>query len=59
MYQVLEDYIKVYLIDNRAAVITSANLTSSGLTSNFEYGVLVEDEESVESIRKDMEQYFS
>ena len=50
---------KVYLIDNRAAVITSANLTSSGLTSNFEYGVLVEDEESVESIRKDMEQYFS
>ena len=49
---------KVYLIDNRAAVITSANLTSSGLTSN-EYGVLVEDEESVESIRRDMEQYFS
>ena len=46
------------MIDNRAAVITSANLTSSGLTS-FEYRVLVEDEESVESIRRDMEQYFS
>jgi len=36
---------KVYLIDDRMGIITSANLTSGGLTSNFEYGVLIKGRE--------------
>ena len=31
---------KIYLFDNKKALITSANLTNNGLYHNFEYGVL-------------------
>lgn len=50
---------KVYLIDRRFGIITSANLTSGGLIGNFEYGVLLTDETAVAAIRKDMEKYYS
>lgn len=50
---------KVYLIDNSKAIITSANLTGGGLVSNFEYGVLIENENYVGDIRDDMKKYFS
>lgn len=34
---------KVYLFDNRAAIITSANLTSGGLINNYECGIFLTD----------------
>jgi hypothetical protein len=34
---------KIYIFDNTKAIITSANLTQSGLKRNYEYGVLCED----------------
>ncbi len=50
---------KVYLIDDRIGIITSANLTSGGLISNFEYGVLINDREVVSIIKEDMLKYYS
>lgn len=50
---------KVYLIDNRMGIITSANLTSGGLISNFEYGVLIDDREIISTIKEDMLKYYS
>ena len=38
---------KIYLFDNKKALITSANLTNNALYHNFEYGVLIEDEKAV------------
>lgn len=34
---------KYYIFDNQYTIITSANLTSSGLKSNYEYGVVLSD----------------
>ncbi len=34
---------KVYVFDKGLAIVTSANLTRGGLTSNHEYGVLLRD----------------
>jgi len=50
---------KVYLIDDRMGIITSANLTSGGLTSNFEYGVLIKDKNMIFDIQEDMLKYFA
>lgn len=36
---------KIYLFDNKKALITSANLTSKALFHNYEYGVLVHEDE--------------
>lgn len=44
---------KIYLFDDKKAVITSANLTNGGLSSNFEYGIFIEDEKLVNDISKD------
>ncbi len=49
---------KVYLIDDRMGIITSANLTGGGLVGNFEYGILIDDRETVLSIKKDMLEYY-
>ncbi|HHY72037.1 MAG TPA: DUF3788 family protein [Bacillus bacterium] len=43
---------KVYLFDNKQAVITSANFTPNGLFHNLEYGVLVKD--GIEQISQDL-----
>lgn len=50
---------KVYLIDDRVGIITSANLTSGGLINNFEYGVLIDDESIISAIKDDMVKYYS
>ena len=50
---------KVYLIDDKVGIITSANLTKGGLVSNFEYGVLINDERIVSTIKEDMLKYYS
>lgn len=48
---------KVYIADDRKAIITSANLTSPGLDSNFEYGIGLSDEGIVQHIKTDIEDY--
>jgi phosphatidylserine/phosphatidylglycerophosphate/cardiolipin synthase-like enzyme len=48
---------KVYVADERAAVVTSANLTPPGITGNLEYGVAFVDESAVREIRCDFESY--
>lgn len=50
---------KVYLIDDKIGIITSANLTGGGLISNFEYGVLIDDREIISTIKEDMLKYYS
>lgn len=48
---------KVYVRDNDLAIITSANLTPSGLDLNYEYGVGLHDDQMVKRIRQDIEAY--
>ncbi len=46
---------KIYLFDNKKAVITSGNLTIGGLEKNFEYGVLVDEEILISQICRDFD----
>lgn len=48
---------KVYLADASMAWITSANLTTSALEHNLEYGVFVEESSAAEKIMCDMNDY--
>lgn len=48
---------KVYLADTSSAWITSANLTTSGLEHNLEYGVFVDEPTKAADILRDMEDY--
>jgi hypothetical protein len=48
---------KVYVRDSDLAIITSANLTPSGLDLNYEYGVGLHDAQMVKRIRQDIEAY--
>lgn len=48
---------KTYIADGSFALVTSANLTPSGLDSNFEYGVGISDRDSVDRIRSDVQRY--
>ena len=48
---------KVYVADETCAVITSANLTPSGLNSNLEYGVAITDPAVVRNVRRDLQLY--
>jgi phosphatidylserine/phosphatidylglycerophosphate/cardiolipin synthase-like enzyme len=50
---------KIYVADNKAAVITSANLTDGGLMRNREYGVLLRDSILVSRVRSDLTRYAS
>lgn len=50
---------KIYVVDNKAAVITSANLTNSGLVVNHEYGVLLRDPTLVSKVRIDLTRFAS
>jgi hypothetical protein len=45
---------KVYIFDNEKVVITSGNLTNNGLVKNFEYGVLIDEEEYVKQSVNDI-----
>jgi hypothetical protein len=44
---------KIYIFDDRKAIITSGNLTFGGLVKNFEYGILVDDKKMVNQISDD------
>lgn len=50
---------KVYLIDDKIAIVTSANLTGGGLLNNFEYGVLIEEKNIIFAIKEDISKYYS
>ena len=45
---------KVFVADDEAAIVTSGNLTRSGLDTNIEYGVLLREPQLVRAIRSDM-----
>ncbi len=45
---------KVFIADEKAAIVTSGNLTRSALDSNLEYGVLLRERRLVQTIREDM-----
>jgi HKD family nuclease len=44
---------KVYLFDGKCAIVTSGNLTMSGLRHNFEYGLLLHDGGLVQQVADD------
>ena len=46
---------KIYLFDNSHAIITSGNLTNGGLIANFEYGVLINDKNTIKTINNDFD----
>jgi len=48
---------KVYVADRKMAVITSGNLTDSGISGNLEYGVASTNETVVGEVRRDFESY--
>ncbi len=48
---------KVYIADEKRAIVTSGNLTFGGMLNNFEYGVEVDDQESVRRIKADILNY--
>ena len=50
---------KVYIFDQNSAIVTSSNLTSSGLKSNIEYGIEVTDPLAIQQILDDMAAYWS
>ncbi len=50
---------KIYVADETYAIVTSANLTDSGLSRNFEYGMLFDDPQTVRAIKLDVLQYAS
>jgi len=50
---------KVYVADSKAALVTSANLTRGGLRENYEYGVILRDEQIVSAMLEDMTTYFN
>lgn len=44
---------KYYIFDDEKAIITSGNLTSSGLSRNYEYGILINDKKLINKIIND------
>ena len=50
---------KVFVADSLMAIVTSGNLTESGLRGNVEYGVALTDTLLVQQVRRDFEDYAS
>jgi phosphatidylserine/phosphatidylglycerophosphate/cardiolipin synthase-like enzyme len=50
---------KVYIADEKCAVVTSANLTDAGLYRNLEYGVYIDERKLVKRVTEDLTQYAS
>jgi phosphatidylserine/phosphatidylglycerophosphate/cardiolipin synthase-like enzyme len=50
---------KVYVADEKCAIVTSANLTDGGLFFNYEFGVRFDDPVTVRKVREDAEGYAS
>lgn len=44
---------KIYLFDDKKAIITSGNLTNGGLINNYEYGIYLDEKHIVAQIVKD------
>ena len=49
---------KVYIFDDSSAIVTSSNLTPSGMKSNIEYGIELVDPIAVRQILSDMDAYW-
>jgi HEAT repeat protein len=49
---------KVYVFDGSSAIVTSSNLTPSGLKSNIEYGIELTDPVAIQRILADMSTYW-
>ena len=49
---------KVYVFDENSAIVTSSNLTLSGLNSNIEYGIEVTERGTIQQILDDMNTYW-
>jgi len=50
---------KIYVFDETQVIVTSGNLTYGGLNSNYEYGVLIRDENNVSSVIQDFYDIFN
>jgi hypothetical protein len=48
---------KVYVADERIAIVTSANLTEPGVSGNLEYGTAFTNTRTVQQVRADFENY--
>ena len=48
---------KVYIVDHKCAIVTSANLTAGGLEHNYEYGIKISDPRIVKEIAQDIISY--
>ncbi len=48
---------KVFIADDRVAIVTSGNLTRAGLDTNLEYGVMLREPSLVRTIRDDMNSF--
>lgn len=44
---------KIYIFDSKFAIVTSANLTTSGLQRNYEYGVISDDDYFIKKVNND------
>lgn len=44
---------KIYIFDDKKAIITSSNLTNGGLINNFEYGLFIEDKKIITEVSND------
>lgn len=49
---------KIYIFDDREAIITSANLTNAGLDKNYEYGIFSNDIEFVNKVCEDFDDLY-
>lgn len=49
---------KVFIFDRKKSVVTSGNLTTGGLLNNYEYGLLITDEELSHEISEDYKKVF-
>jgi len=58
--KILDDlHAKIYLFDNKKALVTSANLTIRAFKSNIEYGVLLDEPGEIELIIEDVNKLYS
>lgn len=48
---------KVYVVDKKSAIVTSANLTAGGLDRNYEYGIKITEPLIVKEIEQDILNY--
>jgi hypothetical protein len=49
---------KIYIFDNKTAIISSGNLTKGGLITNYEYGILIEEYDFVKKVINDFEKLY-